>query len=84
MTARMSTLVYPLGWSMDHMALLVADSSRVEGPQGDLLHILFGALVATLRDGGMSELDADNLAMRALVRIQARLAGAGYIIRDIG
>lgn len=69
---------------MVDMALLVADESRIEGPQGEVLHVLFGALVTTLKQEGMKETDADNLAMRMLVRVQARWAGAGLVTRDIG
>lgn len=69
---------------MVDMALLVADESRIEGPQGEVLHVLFGALVTTLEAEGMKRVDADNLAMRMLVRVQARWAGAGLVTRDIG
>ena len=65
------------------MALLVADASRIEGPQSDVLHVLYGAMFDTLkRQAGLTLVQADQLAMQCLVRLQARLASAGYVVRD--
>jgi len=67
---------------MIDMALLVREDSRIEGPQRDVLHVMFGSLVSTLEAQGMSEVDADNLASRILVRLQSRLSAAGFVVRD--
>ena len=69
---------------MDDMALLVGETSRIEGNQSEMLHVIFGALVDTLNTmTSMSKLDADTVAMQQLVRLQSRLAGHGYVIRDV-
>jgi hypothetical protein len=68
---------------MVDMALLVSDGSRIEGPQTEVLYTVFGALVRGLEDHGFGKYAADDLAMTVLVRIQAQLAAAGLVTRDI-
>jgi hypothetical protein len=69
---------------MGDMALLVGNDSRIEGDQSDMLHVLFGAMVNTLEaETKLTQLEADRLALVMLVRVQSRLAAAGYIVRDV-
>src|SRR4029077_10874226 len=70
--------------TMDDMALLVAEESRIEGPQSEVLHILYGSLFDTIRTHtALSKVEADQLVHRCLVRLQSRLAGAGFVVRDV-
>ena len=69
---------------MVDMALLVADESRIEGPQAEVLHILFGSIYDTVRTQTvLTDDQADRVAMQCLVRLQSRLAGAGFVSRDV-
>jgi hypothetical protein len=69
---------------MVDMALLVGNDSRIEGDQAELLHVLFGAMATTLEaETQLGPLEADRVALVMLVRVQARLAAAGYIVRDV-
>ena len=63
--------------------LLTTGESRIEGDQGDVLHEIYGGTFTTLRSYGMNEQQADAVATRALVRVQARLAQAGHVVRDV-
>lgn len=66
------------------MALLVSDDSRVDGPQAELLHVVYGSLYDTIRQGTtLTRAEADRLTAQALVRIQSRLAAAGFVVRDV-
>ena len=69
---------------MDDMALLVGEASRVEGPQAEILLVLYGSLFDTIRtQTKLTDVEADRLAMKVLVRLQSRLAAAGFITRDL-
>ena len=69
---------------MDDMALLVADTSRIEGPQAEVLTVLYGSLYDTIRSHTqLTRIEADDLVQRCLVRLQSRLAGAGFVSRDV-
>jgi hypothetical protein len=62
--------------------LLASAHSRIEGPQHEIMRILFHSLVRSLMGKGMSETDADALAYRMIARVQVRLADHGYVVRD--
>ena len=69
---------------MVDMALLVGEASRVEGPQAEFLLVLYGSLYDTVRTNTkLTDVEADRLAMKVLVRLQSRLAAAGFITRDL-
>ena len=69
---------------MGDMALLVGEASRVEGPQAEILLVLYGSLFDTVRtQTKLTDVEADQLVMRCLVRLQSRLAAAGFITRDL-
>lgn len=65
------------------MAMLVADHSRIEGPQREVLHVVLDSLITTLRQAGHAQGVAEELAHRQLARVQARLSQHGYIVRDV-
>jgi hypothetical protein len=73
----------PLDRDTGSVALLVAEESRIEGPQREVLHVLLESLIDTLRRAGHNQAVAEELAHRQISRAQARLAQAGYIIRDL-
>ena len=69
---------------MIDMALLVGNDSKIEGPQAEVLHNLYGSLFDTiLTNTTLTRSEADQLVMRCLVRLQSRLAAAGYVVRDV-
>ena len=69
---------------MVDMALLVADASRLEGPQAEILHVLHAAIYDTIKaNTDLTRVQVDELTMRCLVRLQSRLAARGYVVRDI-
>jgi hypothetical protein len=62
--------------------LLTEPGTAIEGPEQEILTLLFSALVLSLiSELNLSQLEAERLGMRIMVRSQARLAAAGYIVR---
>ena len=62
--------------------ILTEAGTRIEGPEQDVLGVVFTSLALSL--GEIMQLpDAERLAMRMIVRVQTRLADAGYIVRNV-
>jgi hypothetical protein len=67
------------------MMLLTEPGTQIEGPEPEILQVMFSTLVLSLHaDTAMTQLDAERIAMKIMVRTQARLAAAGYITRATG
>ena len=65
------------------MALLVGGGLPGRGTPGRDTPILYGSLYDTIRtQTKLDDVEADRLAMKVLVRLQSRLAAAGFITRD--
>ena len=63
--------------------LLDTEHVRIEGPAGVVHAAIYVGILSTLRHYGMGEQEADRVAQRALVRIEAQLGRCGYVIRQI-
>jgi hypothetical protein len=64
--------------------LLDNDDVRIDGPAAEVYTLLTTALIGTLIGEGMARYQAEQVAMRALVRIEQRWAAHGFITRQVG
>jgi len=61
--------------------LLTEPGSRIEGGTEDVLRAIFEATWYVLREQ-MTDDEADQLALRHLVRVHNQLTNHGYVVRD--
>ncbi len=63
--------------------LLTEPGSRIEGPTEEVLRVLYASTVQAGTARGLTEQEADVLALLLVGRAHAALADAGYVVREL-